>query len=94
MNRTEEDILLRSELDGIIAKIGPERSRLHHTLTRPSSTWTGSVGHICNATIQEHFPAPSDDGVVLMCGPGGMVDAVTPVLQRVGWNIDSQVIVF
>jgi len=71
------------------------RFRIHHTLTNPPEHWSYSTGRITDVMLQKHLPSPSDDALVLVCGPEGMVNlAIKPGLQRLGWNIDSSLVVF
>lgn len=71
------------------------RFRIHHTLTNPPEHWPYSTGRITDVMLQKHLPSPGDDALVLVCGPEGMVNlAIKPGLQRLGWNIDSSLVVF
>jgi len=71
------------------------RFRIHHTLTNPPEHWPYSTGRITDVMLQKHLPPPGDDALVLVCGPEGMVNlAIKPGLQRLGWNIDSSLVVF
>ena len=71
-NQTEEDILVRDELEKLVEE-HPTRFKLHYTLDRPPANWTGSTGFISTDMIESHLPPPGDDTVVLMCGPPPMI---------------------
>ncbi len=77
-NNEERDILLRERLDALVAKY-PSRLRVHHVLVTPpaTGTWTGSVGFVNRAIVEKFMPAPSDDSLILVCGPPPMVSAVS-----------------
>lgn len=94
-NKTEQDILCRSELDSLFAKYGPDRFKLHYILSKASEAWTSSVGRVDEKLISEYMPRPSEDGLILTCGPDVMIaQAVKPGLQSVGWDIEKQLVVF
>ena len=97
-NRSEDDILLGTELDALAAA-HPERLTVTHTLSRPrgeGAPWAGRVGRICPDMCAQCLPHAQGDGAALafMCGPAGMQDACQEHLkQRLGYT-DEQVHVF
>ena len=94
-NKTEQDILCRDELDALYAQHGPDRLKLHYVLGEASPGWTGSIGRIENDMIRERMPWPSEQGIILVCGPEPMIKyAVKPGLQAAGWDIDKYLVVF
>jgi cytochrome-b5 reductase len=75
-NQTEEDILIRDELEGY-AKKYPDRFKLVHALDRPSKNWTGHVGFVTSDLVKEHLPGPdTPDTIVFCCGPDAMLAAL------------------
>uniref|UniRef100_A0AAY5KXX7 NADH-cytochrome b5 reductase n=1 Tax=Esox lucius TaxID=8010 RepID=A0AAY5KXX7_ESOLU len=85
-NQTEKDILLRDELEEIQAR-EPDRFKLWFTVDRAPDGWEYSKGFISADMIQEHLPAPSDDNLVLMCGPPPMIQfACNPNLDKLGYH--------
>ena len=49
------------------------------------SGWEYSQGFINEDMVREHLPPPSDDTLILMCGPPPMIQfACTPNLDKVG----------
>lgn len=84
-NQTEDDILLRDELEALAAK-NPTRFKLFFTVDRPKEGWKQGVGFVSAEMIQSHLPAPSDTCVILMCGPPPMVNfACKPNLDKLGY---------
>ena len=73
-NQSEDDILVREELEEAVEKYGG-RFKLHYTVDRAPEGWKHSVGFITKEMIQEHLPAAASDGStqILMCGPPPMV---------------------
>jgi len=85
-NQTEEDILLRTELEEIAAE-HPDRFHLWYTLDRPGEAWGYSSGFINDTMIREHLPPPGEDTFILMCGPPPMVNfACQPNLDKLGYQ--------
>lgn len=85
-NQTEEDILVREELEAL-ARDFPDRFKLHYTLDRPPAGWTGSTGFINKEMIEKNVlkDCSSDGTQVLMCGPPPMIKfACIPNLDEVG----------
>ncbi|KAG1716821.1 hypothetical protein ID866_343 [Astraeus odoratus] len=94
-NKAEEDILCRDELDALFARHGPHRLKLHYVLSNASTTWTGNRGRVDEELLKMHMPKPSEQGIILVCGPDPMITyAVKPGLQAVGWDIENFLVVF
>ncbi|XP_076450996.1 NADH-cytochrome b5 reductase 2-like isoform X2 [Babylonia areolata] len=84
-NQTENDILLRTELEEIQQE-HPSRFKLWYTLDRPVAGWKYSSGFINDQMIKEHLPPPGDDTLILMCGPPPMIQfACQPNLDKLGY---------
>jgi len=94
-NKTEEDILCRDELDTLYAQHGPHRMKLHYVLGTAPPGWTGSIGRIDNEMLETEMPSPSEQGIILVCGPEPMINyAVKPGLKAVGWDLEKHLVVF
>eukprot|EP00611_Tribonema_gayanum_P025862 TRINITY_DN6004_c0_g2_i3.p2 TRINITY_DN6004_c0_g2~~TRINITY_DN6004_c0_g2_i3.p2 ORF type:complete len:863 (-),score=363.94 TRINITY_DN6004_c0_g2_i3:318-2906(-) len=87
-NQTEDDILLRGELDALVAA-HPGRLRVHYTVDRvvgDAAAWPYSTGFITKEMIAAHLPPAADDAVAFMCGPPPMLKfACVPNLQALGY---------
>ncbi|XP_055998028.1 NADH-cytochrome b5 reductase 3-like isoform X1 [Ostrea edulis] len=89
-NQTEDDILLRPELEEIQAA-NPERFKLWYTIDRPAEDWKYSKGFVNDEMIKGHLPPPSNDTVILMCGPPPMINfACQPNLDKLGYSQKSR----
>jgi cytochrome-b5 reductase len=76
-NQTADDILLK-DLFNLWASEHPSRFKVYYALDRPPAGWTGEKGFVSEALIKKiHFPAPGKGGLVGICGPDGMVAAVS-----------------
>jgi cytochrome-b5 reductase len=80
-NQTEEDILLRSELEQMAKQ---SNIRVHFTLDKPPANWTGSKGFVTADMLAAHLPAASEDTLVLLCGPEPMVRSAERNLESLG----------
>ncbi|KAI3332039.1 ferredoxin reductase-like protein [Xylariaceae sp. AK1471] len=87
-NRTEEDILLRAELEAFARKY-PRNLKLFYLLDKPSPDWQGGVGYVTKELMAERFPTANSDSKVLLCGPPGMVSAAKKALVGLGFQKPS-----
>jgi nitrate reductase (NAD(P)H) len=96
-NRTEEDILLKRELDAFAAE-NPSTLRLHYVLSRPkdADAWCkggGLTGRVSQQMISDLLPKGgfAEAGVMaLLCGPDGFQKATcTPALVAHGYAEDD-----
>ncbi|XP_063530328.1 NADH-cytochrome b5 reductase 2 isoform X3 [Cydia strobilella] len=85
-NQTEQDILLRNELENY-ANNHPNQFKLWYTIDRADPGWKYSTGFIEEGMVGAHmFPAAADT-LVLMCGPPPMINfACTPALEKLGFQ--------
>jgi len=87
-NQTEEDILCREDLEQIV-KENPDQFKLWYTLDRPPAGWKYSTGFINETMLKDNFYPPSNDTLVLMCGPPPMINfACTPALEKLQYDKD------
>ncbi|XP_040612732.1 NADH-cytochrome b5 reductase 2 isoform X2 [Mesocricetus auratus] len=87
-NQTEEDILLRKELEEI-ATTHLHQFNLWYTLDRPPDSWKYSSGFVTADMIKEHLPPPGKATLILVCGPPPMIqEAVRPSLEQLGYTKD------
>jgi cytochrome-b5 reductase len=85
-NQTEEDILLREELEQL-AFSNSDRFKLWYTVDRESDDWKYSKGFINETMLKEHMPPPSDDVLICICGPPPMIKfACVPNLDKLGYT--------
>ncbi|CCD24836.1 cytochrome-b5 reductase NDAI_0E00200 [Naumovozyma dairenensis CBS 421] len=98
-NDTENDILLKDELDEMAKKY--PHFDIHYVVRYPSETWKGDVGLVTREQMQKYLPESSDDHRLLICGPEGMENMVVNYAKELGWKQsyskskgDDQVYVF
>lgn len=97
---TEQDILMRKELDKIVAA-HKDQVNVHYFLDTASEKWSGQTGHITKEFLKDHLPPPSKDSKIFVCGPpplykalSGMKNSptdqgeVTGALAELGYNKD------
>jgi cytochrome-b5 reductase len=105
-NVTEDDILLRQDLDEM-AEASNGRFKVHYVLEKAPSSWTGEVGLVTKEMIQKYCPPPpasKDDHKsvkMFLCGPLLMVKSLTTFTNELGYHkpravskIDDQVYKF
>ncbi|KAF8072837.1 CBR1 [Scenedesmus sp. PABB004] len=88
-NVSEDDILIRGELDALAAA-HPGRFSVFYVLNTPPPGWAGGAGFVSKAMIVQHLPAPGRDVMVLSCGPKPMVDAMKAHFDDLGHAEDAQ----
>ncbi|KAI8322172.1 NADH-cytochrome b5 reductase-like protein [Martensiomyces pterosporus] len=77
-NKSEEDIILRSTLDGYAAK-HPDQFKVHYVVDKASSAdWKGDTGYVTNELVQKYLPAASEGNILVsVCGPPPMMKSVS-----------------
>ncbi|KAK4331856.1 Nitrate reductase [NADPH] [Rhodotorula toruloides] len=82
-NKSEDDILLRAELDRIEKEAKEGQLRITHVLSHPASDeWTGRRGHVDADLLRDALFPPDKDSVVFLCGPPAMIQkAALPALR-------------
>ena len=88
-NVTEDDILLKEELDELAAR-NPARFNVYYVLNEAAAGWTGGRGFITADMIKEHLPAPVAGVVVARCGPAPMMKAMEAHLTAIGFSTEQQ----
>lgn len=85
-NQTENDILLRNELDELAEKHG-EQFKVWYTVDQASESWKYSTGFVNADLIREHLYAATEKPITLMCGPPPMINyACIPNLDALGYE--------
>ncbi|KAL7118044.1 hypothetical protein ACP275_03G111000 [Erythranthe tilingii] len=94
-NRTEDDILLKDELDAWAEKF-PARVRVWYVVQESvKEGWKYSLGFVTEAVLREHIPAPTGYTLALACGPPPMMQfAVNPNLEKMGYDTKESLLVF
>lgn len=89
-NKSEQDILLKEELDWFVDQ-GQGRLQVTHVLSHPSSDeWQGKKGHVDAGLLKEALFPPGEGSVVFLCGPPGMIQkAALPALKEWGYVEDE-----
>lgn len=81
-NQTENDILLKEELDKI-AKEHPDRFKVVYALDKAPEGWTGVSGYITKEVVEANLPSANEpDTVIMVCGPPAMVKSVAGPKNR------------
>ncbi|PLN83885.1 hypothetical protein BDW42DRAFT_199917 [Aspergillus taichungensis] len=83
-NRTEEDILLRQELDSF-ARRYPQNLKVWYMLDHPPQDWAYGSGYVTPSVMAEKLPAAGPNTKMMLCGPPGMVNAAKKGLVAAGY---------
>ncbi|OJJ08293.1 hypothetical protein ASPVEDRAFT_57440 [Aspergillus versicolor CBS 583.65] len=89
-NRTEEDILLRRELEAF-AEAYPQNLKIWYMLDTPPDNWSFGKGFVTEQVMKERLPAAAPDCKVMLCGPPGMVNASKKALVAMGFQAPGAV---
>lgn len=89
-NRTEDDILLRHELEAF-ATAYPQNLKIWYMLDTPPENWSFGKGYVTAEIMKERLPAAAPDCKVMLCGPPGMVNASKKALVLMGFQAPGAV---
>ena len=84
-NVTENDILLKAELDKW-QEDHPDRFQVHYILNEAPENWEGSVGFVTGELIEKHLPGPAPNLTLLLCGPPPMISAMKRTAVGLGFE--------
>ena len=82
-NKTENDILLKDELDELERQY-PDHISIHYIIDKPDDpeNWKHDTGYVTKELLDRYMPPPSDDSVILTCGPKPMNKLVRELLTE------------
>ncbi|CAI5759151.1 unnamed protein product [Candida verbasci] len=83
-NVTENDILLRKELDELVLK-HPQQFKIHYVLNQKPENWEYSIGFVTPELIEKYLPKSSIDNNLLLCGPPPMISAMKKAAVELGF---------
>lgn len=99
-NVSEEDILLKAELDELHRE-HPDQFHIHYVLNKAPENWSGSVGFVTPEIMDEYLPKSTEETNLLICGPPLMLSAIKKAAQTLGYpkakpvsKLGDQVFVF
>jgi len=85
-NQTEEDILLKHELDAY--NESHSNIKIHYSVDRPRDDWKGARGFMTADTIRSRMPPPGADTLILVCGPPPMCKKMDEYLHGLNYTED------
>jgi cytochrome-b5 reductase len=76
-NNTEEDILLKDQLDRYAAE--HPNFKVFYVVAKPKhkASWKGGVGFVSKEQVQQYLPKPADDSLIMVCGPPGFMKHIS-----------------
>ncbi|KAK6152370.1 hypothetical protein DH2020_015005 [Rehmannia glutinosa] len=75
-NVSPDDILLKKKLD-VLSASNPNLKVIFYTVDNPTKDWLGGKGYISKDMAVKGLPRPSDDTLILVCGPPGMMNHIS-----------------
>lgn len=82
-NETENDILLKQELDEMSNKY-PDLT-VHYCLNKPSESWSGYTGYVTKDMVETLMPTPTPENRLMICGPPEMKRSLIDITESLGW---------
>ncbi|KAL3691535.1 hypothetical protein R1sor_005186 [Riccia sorocarpa] len=73
-NVSPDEIIMKKELDDLAAQ--HPNFKVYHVVNNPTPNWKGGVGFTTYDMIVKGLPSPSEDTLILVCGPPGMMNAI------------------
>uniref|UniRef100_A0A0A9YKZ4 NADH-cytochrome b5 reductase n=1 Tax=Lygus hesperus TaxID=30085 RepID=A0A0A9YKZ4_LYGHE len=91
---SESELAFKDEID-TMKDAAPSSVRVHYAVVSPPSKAVHPyiVGFITREILHKHLPSPSDDTLVLICGPPPMVSGMLSHLHSLNYN-DSMIFVY
>ncbi|KAG0579970.1 hypothetical protein KC19_4G139000 [Ceratodon purpureus] len=74
-NTSPADILLKAKLDAL--SFAHPNFKVFYVVDKSSEEWKGGKGYLNKDMLVKGLPAPSDDTLILVCGPPGMMNIVS-----------------
>jgi len=74
-NVEEKDIWLKDAFDAMAAHVPGFKTV--YFLEQPPAGWKGETGRVTKDALQKVLPPPSNDTLIMVCGPPGMMKAVS-----------------
>ncbi|CCK69925.1 cytochrome-b5 reductase KNAG_0D01740 [Huiozyma naganishii CBS 8797] len=86
-NASEEDILLKNEIDRIVSE-RPEQFSVYYLLDRVDrDDWEGGQGYVTGELMEKLFPRGSEPGTqLLLCGPPRMVSSAKRLAKELEYK--------
>lgn len=82
-NNSEEDILLREQLDHWMANC-PSKFKVAYVLLQPPREWKHYKGFVTKELIVEKLGVAGPDSKLMLCGPPGMVTVMKKYARELG----------
>ncbi|KAK4404129.1 NADH-cytochrome reductase-like protein, partial [Sesamum angolense] len=55
----------------------PDNTQIFYTVDNPTKDWLGGKGYISKDMVVKGLPSPSDDTLILVCGPPGLMKHIS-----------------
>ncbi|KZV20048.1 FAD/NAD(P)-binding oxidoreductase isoform 1 [Dorcoceras hygrometricum] len=65
------------QLIDAIVKNPDDNTQVFYTVDKPTNDWHGGTGYISKDMVVKGLPSPSDDILILVCGPPGLMNHIS-----------------
>lgn len=87
-NITIQDILLKKDIDRL-HQAYPDKLKVYYVVEKTElEDWRYGIGYITKDMIKTHCHGPSDDCLLLWCGPPPMCDAMQKCANELNYSND------
>ena len=87
-NKTTKDILLKKELEDV-HQAKTFNFNLNLLIDKEEPEWKGHVGYVNKDLITRCFPAPSQDTILLLCGPPIMCEKAKEIFEEMKYDSEN-----
>jgi len=91
-SRSEDQIIFKKQLDAFESKY-PDRLKIFHNISQPSSGWTGLKGRLdvekVKTILNENINSGLDTLKFFTCGPDGVMDTAISAFESMGFDKKS-----
>ncbi|MCH6235408.1 2Fe-2S iron-sulfur cluster-binding protein [Cognataquiflexum rubidum] len=91
-SRSEDQIIFKKQLDAFESKY-PDRFKIFHNISQPSSGWTGLKGRLdvekVKTILNENNHPGLDSPKFFTCGPDGVMDTAISAFESMGFDKKS-----
>jgi cytochrome-b5 reductase len=89
-NRSEQDMLLRQELDSF-ARRYPKNFKVWYMVDKAPAGWAYGEGYVTAEVMKQHLPMPDAGTKLVICGPPPMINACKKTAASLGFELGGAV---
>ena len=87
-NHTPDDVLIKNKIDEL-AKHSKSDFNVNYIVSKVDNhNWSGLRGHITKELLKKLLPKPSDDTLIMFCGPMKLNNFIVDNLLELGYTVE------